>query len=244
LLHGAEGKGCEAHTQTQAQTQTALAMNDQPPAEPSIRDIRPGERKDQYDAYVKQVNETYKKQLDEHQSAQKLKQKDADEFSKKRFEVKSTLDKFRDGIDIVKSGNYNLGPNFSVSGAGPLPKVQQFFGEQFGTDDSANTAILRSLISRGGLEGIKNYMGPAISNFDVQTWMKNNPISESSPPAAIEAWLTKTHNAMLDASEAQRTNAVKQGFVEPSFSLGKRIEAAQPQGAGTTSSGNKFKKVQ
>ena len=102
--------------------------------------------------------------------------------------------------------------------------VQQFFGEQFGTDDSANTALLRSLITRGGLEGIKNYMGPAISNFDVQTWMKNNPISESSPPAAIRAWLVKTHNAMLDAAEAQRQNAVKQGFVEPSFNLGNRIE--------------------
>jgi hypothetical protein len=55
--------------------------------------------------------------------------------------------------------------------------------------------------------------------------MKNNPINESSPPAAIKAWLSKTHNAMLDAAEAQRTNAVKQGFVEPSFRLGNRIEA-------------------
>ena len=159
-----------------------------------------------------------------------MKQKDADEFSKKKDDVRNTLTKFREGIDVIDSGNHNLGPNFSISGAGPLPKVQQFFGEQFGTDDSANTAMLRSLITRGGLEGIKNYMGPAISNFDVQTWMKNNPISESSPPAAIKSWLARTHNAMLDAAEAQRTNAVKQGFVEPSFRLGDRIEATATQG--------------
>jgi hypothetical protein len=86
------------------------------------------------------------------------------------------------------------------------------------------------LITRGGLEGIKNYMGPAISNFDVETWMKNNPISESSPPEAIRSWLSKTHNAMLDQAESQRTNAVKQGFVEPSFSLGNRIEMSKSAG--------------
>ena len=140
------------------------------------------------------------------------------------------MTKFREGIDVIDRNEHNLGPNFSLSGALPLPKVQQFFGEQFGTDESANTAMLRSLITRGGLEGIKNYMGPAISNFDVQTWMKNNPISESSPPAAIKSWLAKTHNAMLDQAESQRANAVKQGFVEPSFRLGNRIETTASQG--------------
>jgi len=66
-------------------------------------------------------------------------------------------------------------------------------------------------------------MGPAISNFDVETWMKNNPIKETSPPAAIRAWLQKTHDAMLDAAELQRKNAVNQGMLEPSFTLGNKI---------------------
>jgi hypothetical protein len=66
-------------------------------------------------------------------------------------------------------------------------------------------------------------MGPAISNFDVETWMKNNPITETSSPAAIKTWLTKTHNAMLDAAEMQRKNAVSQGMLEPSFTLGGKI---------------------
>jgi hypothetical protein len=36
---------------------------------------------------------------------------------------------------------------------------------------------------------------------------------------------------MLEAGEAQRTNAIKQGFVEPSFSLGNRLETQKPTGA-------------
>ena len=34
----------------------------------------------------------------------------------------------------------------------------------------------------------------------------------------------------MDQAEAQRTNAVKQGFVEPSFSLGNRIEMSKSAG--------------
>jgi hypothetical protein len=179
-------------------------------------------------------NEVFKARLKTWETKNKLQQKDAEEFSKKAVDIRSTLNKFREGVDVIDSGNHNLGPNFSLRGAGPLPKVQQFFGEQFGTDDSANTAMLRSLITRGGLEGIKNYMGPAISNFDVQTWMKNNPITESSPPQAIRAWLQKTHDAMLDAAEIQRKNALNQGMIEPSFSLGNKI--SQPTQSSTTMS--------
>jgi hypothetical protein len=52
-----------AATATPAQQQAALTMADQPPAEPALRDIRPGERKDKYEAYVKQQNDTYKKKF-------------------------------------------------------------------------------------------------------------------------------------------------------------------------------------
>lgn len=165
----------------------------------------------------------YAVRLKSWENKDKLQQKDAEAFVTKATDVRSTLNKFREGIDIIDKNEHNLGPNFSLSGAGPLPKIQQFFGSQFGTDASANTDILRSLITRGGLEGIKNYMGPAISNFDVETWMKNNPIKESSPPAAIRAWLQKTHDAMLDAAEMQRKNAVNKGMLEPSFTLGNKI---------------------
>lgn len=172
-----------------------------------------------------EFDKDYKTRLSAWENKTKLQQKDAEEFVKKATDVRSTLGKFKEGIDVINSGVHNLGPNFSLSGAGPLPRVQQFFGEQFGTNGADNTKLLRSLITRGGLEGIKNYMGPAISNFDVETWMKNNPITESSSPQAINAWLTKTHNAMLDAAEMQRKNAIDQGMLAPSFTLGNKIGA-------------------
>jgi len=204
----------------------AAAQN---PAEEPVQ--RPGED-----------NQVFKRRLSTWENKNKLQQKDAEAFVTKATDVRSTLSKFKDGIDVIKSGAHNLGPNFTMSGAGPLPRVQQFFGEQFGTDAADNTKMLRSLITRGGLEGIKNYMGPAISNFDVETWMKNNPITETSTPQAINAWLTKTHNAMLDAAEMQRKNAVDKGMLEPGFTLGSRIgETTEP---GVTSSGNKYKRVQ
>jgi hypothetical protein len=172
-----------------------------------------------------EFDKDYKTRLSAWENKTKLQQKDAEEFVKKATDVRSTLGKFKEGIDVINSGVHNLGPNFSLSGAGPLPRVQQFFGEQFGTNGADNTKLLRSLITRGGLEGIKNYMGPAISNFDVETWMKNNPITENSSPQAINAWLTKTHNAMLDAAEMQRKNAIDQGMLAPSFTLGNKIGA-------------------
>jgi len=208
----------------------AIAQN---PAEEPVQ--RPGE-----------PDSVFKARLKTWEGKNKLQQKDAEAFVSKATDVRSTLNKFKDGIDVINSGVHNLGPNFTLSGAGPLPRVQQFFGEQFGTNGADNTKLLRSLITRGGLEGIKNYMGPAISNFDVETWMKNNPISETSTPQAINAWLTKTHNAMLDAAEMQRKNAINMGMLEPGFTLGSKIgePGAANANSGTTSSGNKYKKVQ
>lgn len=165
-------------------------------------------------------NKVFDTRLKEWETKNKLQTKAAEAFNEKRFEIRSTLDKFKQGIEVIDSGNHNLGPNFSTKGAGPLPKVQQFFGEQFGTDDAQNTNLLRSLITRDGLNGIKNSMGPAISNFDVETWMRSNPIKENSSPEAIKAWLQKTYTAMYDSAEAQRKNAERLGFIEPGFTLG------------------------
>lgn len=195
--------GTSANKLTAGQTQTVLENPYERPVQ------REGES-----------NKTFESRIKDWENKNKLQTKAAEGFAEKAVDIRSTLDKFRQGIDIIDNGPHNLGPNFSVSGAGPLPKVQQFFGEQFGTDGAANTQLLRSLITRGGLEGIKNYMGPAISNFDVQTWMKNNPITESSPPAAIKAWLEKTYRAMYDAAEMQRKNAERLGMIDPTFTLG------------------------
>lgn len=182
---------------------------------------REGEQNKHYDLRVK-----------EWETKNKLQTKAAEAFAEKAYDIRNTLDKFQQGIEAINSGNHNLGPNFSISGAGPLPKVQQFFGEQFGTDDATNTNLLRSLITRDGLNGIKNSMGPAISNFDVETWMRSNPIKENSSPEAIKAWLEKTHRAMYDAAEAQRKNAERLGMIDPNFSLGSTPGTTQPAAGG------------
>jgi hypothetical protein len=219
---------------------------EQPPEPPVPFEPGPGETVDSVKAKNKAQDEAYKKQLSLYENRNKLQQKDAEVFNKKKESVKSALNAYRKGVEIIDSTEHNLGPNFNTdTPTASLPKIQQFFGEQFGTDQADNTKLLRSLISRGGLEGLKDNMGPAISNFDVEVWMKNNPISENSTPAAMKAWLTKTHDALLAESEASRINAVKQGFVEPSFQLGQPLNKVnESTGTGTTSSGNKFKKVQ
>ena len=170
-----------------------------------------------------ELDSTFKARLKNWENKQKLLTKDAESFREKRTDIKQQLDNIRQGIDIIDSGNYNLGPQLSVSGAGPLPGVQQFVGSLVGTEDSANTNILKGLISRQGLEGIKNSMGPAISNFDVQTWMKSNPIQENSSPEAIKNYLAKLYNALYNHAEAARLNAVEMGMINPKETVGEPL---------------------
>jgi hypothetical protein len=212
-----------APTVTTARPAAVQITPETQPQPPSLRPIRPGERKEEYDAYVKQENDAYGKRLDAFNNRVKLEQAEAQKFRDKRFDARDTINKLRNAVDIIDSGKHNLGPNLALSGAGPLPRLQQWFGEEFGTNDSVNTTIIRGLISRDGLQGIKDNMGPAISNFDVQTWMKTNPVNERMPPEAIKAWIIKTHNAILAEAQGHKANAVKHGMVEPSFDLGRPI---------------------
>ena len=207
----------------------AVITPDLQPEPPVLRDIRPGETKTSYDAYVKAENDAYKKRLETFNNRSKLEQTEAQAFRNTRFETRSVLDSFRKGVDAIDTGAHNLGPNFSTKGAGLLPSVKQWFGIQIGTDASANTTKMLSMINRDGLQGIKNSMGPAISNFDVQTWMKNNPIKPNSPPEEIKKWLIKTHDAMLAEADAKKQTAIKHGMVEPSFDLGKPLAGATAQ---------------
>jgi hypothetical protein len=199
------------------------------PVKATPRDIKPGERKDQYDAYLKGLEDNYQKQLQSFETKVKMEQTEAQAFRATRFATRDRLRDMAEGINVIDSGKHNLGPNFSMAGAGPLPSVQQFFGEQFGTEDSANTSKLLSMITKDGLQGIKDSMGPSISNFDVQSWLKANPIKPNSPPEQIKKWLIKTHDVMLDEAESKKQVAVKHGMVESTFNLGKPLAGAQSQ---------------
>jgi hypothetical protein len=172
-------------------------------------------------------NDAFKARTKTWENKQKLLTKDAEAFRDKADGIKSQLDSIRNGIDIVKSGEYNMGPALSTSGAGVLPGVQQAVGSVFGTQESQNTNIIKSLITREGLQGIKNSMGPSISNFDVQSWMASNPIKENSTQAELEKYLNKLYTTLYNHAERARTNAAELGTIEPSFDLGAKPGAAE-----------------
>ena len=203
------------------QTKPEVTLNAQP-APFEFRDQRPGEMNTKYEAEKKAALSTYNKQLENWQNKNKLQEKDAEAFVAKKDNIRNSLRRFEEAIDVIDRGEHHLGPQLQYGGS--LPGVQQFVGEVYGSKEAMNTQEVRSLITRGGLEGIKDYMGPAISNFDVQTWMKNNPISERSDPETIKKWLIRTHDSMLATAETQRRNAVSHGLLEPSFKLGMPLE--------------------
>lgn len=200
------------------------------PEPPVLRDILPGENKTAYEAYKKREDDAYKKRLEAYQNRVKLEQTEAQAFRERAINTRSQLRTIKDAVGIVKSGEYLLGPLFGTEGSKFLPKAQEFFASKFGDQTTTdNTRALRSLITKGGLEGIKDYMGPSISNFDVQAWLKANPITEQSSPQALEKYFTKLYNTLHDLSEQKRANAVKHGMIEPSFSLGSKIDTGSAE---------------
>jgi len=225
----------EPPAQTRPQPQpapTTLATASAELYEPPVQ--RPGE-----------PNEVYKKRLAEYDRFVKSKQGLAEKFVENAPTIQQTLANIRQGHDAVVQNQVNLGPSLGMSGAGPLPKVQQFFGEMIGSDESANTTLVRSLMNRNGLEGLKQSMGPQISNFDVQSWMANNPIKENSPPEKIAEYLEKLHNELLQKAEQSKANAVRLNYMPDIYDLGKPITREEksskskekskdkPQGKGT-----------
>ena len=197
-----------------------------------------------------ELNKDYKVRLDAFENKTKLQQKDAEAFASTAVNVRSQLADIKEAVDVVNGGKYFMGPLLgtgpllSTEGSKKLPGAQEFFASKFGDQTSTdNTRKLRSLLTREGLQGIKNSMGPSISNFDVQAWLKSNPVTEQSSPQALQQYFTKLHNTLYELSEQKRKMAVEQGMLEPSFSLGEKIGGSESSG-GVTSSGNKYKRVQ
>jgi hypothetical protein len=194
-----------------------------------------------------EFDKDYKIRLEQWENKTKLQQKDAEAFANKATETRTQLNDIKSAIGIVQNGQYFMGPLLGTEGSKVLPGVQEFFASKFGDQTTTdNTRKLRSLLTREGLEGIKNSMGPSISNFDVQAWLKSNPVNENSSPQALEGYFSKLYNTLYDMSERRRKTAVDLGMLEPSFSLGEPLpsKGAQDQSTGTTSSGNKYKRVQ
>ena len=192
-----------------------------------------------------ELNKDYKVRLDAFENKTKLQQKDAEAFASTAVRTRSQLEQIKEAVGVVKGGNYFMGPLFSTTGSKVLPGAQEFFASKFGDQTSTdNTRMLRSLITREGLQGIKDSMGPSISNFDVQAWLKSNPVTEQSSPQALQQYFTKLHNTLYELSEQKRKIAVEQGMLEPSFNFSGKIGEGSEANSGVTSSGNKYKRVQ
>lgn len=159
-------------------------------------------------------NSTFKQREQAHDRQLKQAQKEAESFQKSGVGIRDNLQKLDELITAVKAGEVNAGPMIN-SKTGPFPGLQQKVGSVFGTDQSTNTDRLRSIIEREGLRGIKDSMGPAISNFDVQAWMKGNDIRMDSSLPAIEKWLTKTRNALWEEANNKRNEAIAIGAIGP-----------------------------
>ena len=202
-------------TSAAAPAQAAPAATQAAPAQSAAQ--RPVQAQGEYD-------KDYKVRLDAWENKTKLQQKDAEAFANTAVNTRSQLEQIREAVDVVKSGNYFMGPLLGTDGKRILPGAQEFFASKFGDQTSTdNTRMLRSLLTREGLQGIKNSMGPSISNFDVQAWLKSNPATEQSSPQALEKYFSKLHNTLYELSEQKRKTAVEQGMLEPSFSLGTRL---------------------
>lgn len=170
-------------------------------------------------------NVAFKARVEERNKKLNLMSKNAEDFRTKSDDIKNQLQSIKEIYDVIDRGEYNLGPTLGGGGAaGPVPGVQQFFGELVGTEESQNTAKILSLINREGLQGIKNSMGPAISNFDVQAWMASNPIKPNASQAALKDYVAKLYKEIYDKSERSRENAVRLGMIESDFNLGTRPE--------------------
>jgi hypothetical protein len=217
----------------------AAAATTAPTATPTATDVKaatttqqvvssPRQAESVYEEPVQRPGESntaFKARVEDRNKKLNLMNKNAEDFRTKSDDIKNQLQSLKNTYDIISRGEYNLGPVLGGGGAAyALPGAQQFFGELVGTEESQNTVKILSLINREGLQDIKNSMGPAISNFDVQTWMRSNPIKPNASQDALKDYVAKLYKEIYEKAERSRDNAVRLGMIEGDFSLGARPE--------------------
>ena len=139
----------------------------------------------------------------------------AEPFINKSAGIETVLANFRKAIDAIDSGDHNVGARIASSEGGVIPGVQDIIGSQFGTKDSENTKLIESYMTEAGLAKIKDTMGPAISNFDVQTKIKNMPVSVRSNPSAVRDYLLKEYKSVYDQAVRARDITERLNMIQP-----------------------------
>lgn len=143
----------------------------------------------------------------------------AEPFINKEAGITTTLANIRKAIDAIDSGVHNIGPMIAGSESRVLPGVRDAAGSLVGTKESENTQLITSFMTEAGLAKIKDTMGPAISNFDVQTKIKNMPVSVRSNPSAVREYLLKEYKSVYDQAVrakdiTERLNMIQPGSVD------------------------------
>lgn len=145
----------------------------------------------------------------------------AEPFINKSAGIQTVLANFRKAIDAIDSGDHNIGPMIAGSESKVLPAVRDVAGGLVGTTASENTKLITSYMTEAGLAKIKDTMGPAISNFDVQTKIKNMPVGERSNPSAVREFLLKEYKSVYDQAVRAKDITERLNMIEPgSIDLG------------------------
>jgi len=139
----------------------------------------------------------------------------AEPFINKSAGIEQTLANIRLGIEALDSGDHNIGPMIAGRESSVLPGVQQALGGLVGTKASENTKLINSFMSEAGLKNIKDTMGPSISNFDVQTKLKQMPAGERSNPQAVRDFLLREYNSIYTQALRAKDITERLNMIEP-----------------------------
>jgi hypothetical protein len=160
--------------------------------------------------------------------------------------LKDQIGDINKAVAIIDSGKHNIGSGLStIAGRG---KVAQAIGSQFETDDAKNTNMVMDTVNKLAADGLKS-LGANPSTADLQFWTENKPKANSNPEF-VKEWIQGAQVKI-----ANRAGWAQQTLGQPNVPLApaapgankkpgaEAIPGNQPK-VGTTSSGNKYKRVE
>jgi hypothetical protein len=125
-------------------------------------------------------------------------------FIEKSAGIQQVLTRFKNAIQAIDSGEHNIGPYLGSETTEVGAPIRQALGSLRTTKASENTKLIEGYMTEAGLANIKDTMGPAISNFDVETKIKNMPVDIRRSPEAIRNWMLEQYKSVYEQAERAR----------------------------------------
>jgi len=154
----------------------------------------------------------------------------AEPFINKEGGIRQVLNNFKTAIEAIDSGDHNIGPLLGSKTTDVGAPIAQVLGSLRTTKASENTKLIESYMTAAGLSKIKETMGPAISNFDVQTTINNMPVDIRRSPEAIRKYMFEQYRTIYDQAARARDITERLNMIQPgSIDLGPTpAELARP----------------